>query len=122
MPSLIDPTKIDPSRIPDDQWEFEGFADGGTSRTFIYWVDKENGVFFRKKENAIEKELIAQNQERLNQSQGVRFGDGQVVARVPMNIFYRDIAPRLKQGDRDYTKYWLNHENNRPWRNFRGKI
>lgn len=122
MPSLIDPTKIDPSRIPDDQWEFEGFSDGGTSRTFIYWVDKENGVFFRKKENVIEQELIAENQERYNQSQGVRFGDGQVVARVPMNIFYRDIAPRLKQGDKEYNKWWLNHDDNRMWRNFRGKF
>lgn len=122
MSSFRDPTKIDPTRIPDDQWEFEGFADGGTSRTFVYWVDRENGTFIRKKENVIERDLIAENRERYDQSHGVRFGDGQVVARVPLNIFYRDIAPRLKQGDKDFNKWWLNHDDNRMWRNFRGKL
>lgn len=117
----IDPTKIDPKRIPDDAWEFEGMADGGLARTYIYWIDKETGTFVRKKEQLIEKELLDMNKHQMDESQTKRFGDGYVTARMPLNVYFRDIAPRLKEGDDDYLKWWLNHEENRPFRTFRGK-
>lgn len=120
--TFVDPTKIDPKRIRDDQWEFEGVTPDGLARTFIHWVDRENGVFIRKKENLVEEPLIQLNREQHHDSQTKRFGDGQSVARMPLNIFYRDIAPRLKEGDRDYVKWWLNRDDNRPYRNFRGKF
>lgn len=112
----------DPSRIPDDQWEFDGHSSDGLRRYYVYWVDKANGVGFRKTENLVEADLIASNQESLNESQTQRFGDGKVIARPPMNIFYRDLAPRLKDGDEDYLKWWLNNEQNRPYRTFRGRV
>ena len=122
MNSLLDPTKIDPSKIPDSQWEFEGYTPDGLAATYIHWHDKENGVFFRKKVNLVEEDILRLNKEELDDSQTKRFGDGRVVARVPMNVFYRDFASRLKEGDSDFTKWWLNNENNRPYRNFRGKF
>lgn len=122
MKSLLDPTKIDPKRIPDDAWEFEGITPDGLGRTFIFWVDKETGTFIRKKENLVEQEILDFNKHQFDESQTKRFGDGQSVARMPLNVFYRDFAPRLKEGDKDFTKWWLNHEDNRPYRNFRGKI
>lgn len=120
MPSLPDP-----SRIPDSAWEFEGYSDDGLRRHYVHWIDRENGIGFRKTENIVEEELIARNQESLNDSYGKRFRDdpmGTRIASTPLNIFYRDIAPRLKDGDEDFMKWWLNHENNRPYRTFRGKV
>ena len=117
MPSLPDP-----SRIPDNLWEFEGVSSDGLRRHYVYWVDKANGVGFRKTENLVEEDLLAQNRERLNDSQGQRFGDGKVVASVPLNVFYRDFASRLREGDTDFMRWWLNNDENKPYRTFRGKV
>jgi len=85
-------------------------------------VDKENGVGFRKTENLVEDKIIAFNQERLNESQNQRFGDGKIVASIPLNVFYRDFPKYLQDGDSDFVKWWLNNEQNRPFRSFRGKL
>ena len=112
----------DPSRIPDSAWEFDGYSSDGLRRHYIHWVDKENGVAFRKTENLIEDQLIEQNRQSFNESHSKRFGDGQIVGRIPLNVFYRDFAKRLKEGDDDYAKWWLNNDQHRPYRTFRGKI
>ena len=115
----------DPSRIPDHLWEFEKFSDDGLRRHYVYWVDRENGLGFRKTENIVEESLIAQNRESYNDSFGKRFRDdavGTKIASVPLNVFYRDFAKRLKEGDEDFTKWWLNHSDNRPFRTFRGDV
>lgn len=120
MPSLPDP-----SRIPDHLWEFEKLSDDGMRRQYVYWVDKENGLGFRKTENLAEDTLLKFNQESLNMSHGQRFRDdaiGTRMASVPLNVFYRDLAPRLKDGDEDYIKWFLNHDQNRPYRTFRGRV
>lgn len=117
MPSLPDP-----SRIPDHQWVFEGVSDDGTRRHYLCQID---GYVFRKTENIVEGDLLAQNQESLNESYGKRFRDdavGTKVASIPLNVFYRDFAKRLKDGDEDFVKHWLNHDQNRPYRTFRGRI
>ena len=115
----------DPSRIPDHLWEFEKFSDDGLRRHYVYWIDKAKGLGFRKTENLIEEELIARNQEDLKDSYGKRFSDdaiGTKMASIPLNVFYRDLAPRLKEGDTDYVKWFLNNEQNRPYRTFRGRV
>ena len=120
MPSLPDP-----SRIPDSAWEFEGYSSDGLRRHYVHWIDKEKGLGFRKTENVVEAELLARNQDELNDSYGRRFRDdpmGTKIASTPLNVFYRDIAPRLKVGDEDFMKWWLNHDNNRPYRTFRGRV
>jgi hypothetical protein len=115
-------SQADPSRIPDDQWEYEGQSSDGLRVHYIHWVDRERGIFFRKTENLAEPALLEQNKRLLEESQTKRFGDGKVVGRVPLNVFYRDVAPRLKDGDEDFMKWFLNHDNNRPYRTFRGKV
>lgn len=112
----------DPARIPDHLWEFDGMSSDGLRRHYVYWVDKANGVGFRKTENLVEQDLLKVNQEKLNDSHGQRFGDGKIIASVPLNVFYRDFAKRLKEGDEDFSKWWLNHEQNRPYRTFRGRV
>ena len=114
--------RADPSRIPDDQWEYEGTSSDGLRVHYIYWVDREKGIAFRKTENLAEPVMLEENRRLFNESQSKRFGDGKVVARVPLNVFYRDFAARLKDGDNDFSKWWLNHDENRPYRTFRGRV
>ena len=112
----------DPSRIPDHVLEFEGVSHDGLRRTYTCTID---GYTFRKTENLVEEQLLAQNRESLNDSYGKRFRDdpiGTKMASIPLNVFYRDLAPRLKEGDADYVKWFLNNEQNRPYRTFRGKV
>jgi hypothetical protein len=47
------------------------------------------------------------------------------VARVPLNVFYgseSEITKKLKEGDHDHLKWWLNSDQAKPWRNFRGRV
>jgi hypothetical protein len=115
----------DPSKIPDHLWEFDGVSQDGFRRHYVHWIDREKGLGFRKTENLAEEALLASNQESLNDSYGKRFADtaiGTKMASIPLNVFYRDFAARMKEGDSDFIKYWLNHEQNRPYRTFRGKV
>jgi hypothetical protein len=116
------PSPPDPARIPDHLWELEGYSHDGMRRHYLCRID---GYVFRKTENLVESELLARNAESLNDSYGQRFKDDAVgtrVASIPLNVFYRDFAKRLKDGDTDFVKHWLNHEQNRPYRTFRGKV
>jgi hypothetical protein len=112
-------SQADPSKIPDDQWEYEGTSGDGLRVHYIHWVDRERGVFFRKTENLAEPALLEENRQLLDGSHTKRFGDGRV---VPLNVFYRDFASRLKDGDEDFMKWWLNNGENRPYRTFRGRV
>jgi hypothetical protein len=115
-------TLPDPSRIPDELWEFDGMSSDGLRRHYVHWIDKANGLGFRKTENLAEDNMLAVNKQQFDDSFGQRFGEWQKVASTPLNVFYRDFAKRLKEGDEDFTKWWLNHEQNRPYRTFRGRI
>ena len=120
MPSLPDPSKI-----PDDQWTFDGVSQDGLRRHYVHWIDKAKGLGFRKTENLAEAAILEQNRESFNASASQRFADtpiGTKMASIPLNVFYRDFASRLKEGDSDYVKWWLNNENNRPYRSFRGRV
>lgn len=76
----------------------------------------------RRAQSVGDDALQAMNQQEFNDSDGKRWGDGRVAARIPMNRFLSDFAPRLREGDKDFTKWWLNHEDNRPFRTFKGKV
>ena len=92
---------------------------------YVHWIDKEKGLGFRKTENLAEDALLKFNKESLDNSYGKRFSDdaiGTKMASIPLNIFYRDFAMRLKEGDSDFIKHWLNKDENRPYRTFRGKV
>lgn len=47
--------------------------------------------------------MLAVNKQRFDDSQTERFGDGKIIASIPLNVFYRDSAKRLKEGDEDFT-------------------
>lgn len=112
----------DPSRIPNHLWEYEGTSSDGMRVHYLHWVDRERGICFRKTENLAEPAMLEENRQLLDESQSKRFGDGRVVGRIPMNVFYRDFAKRMKDGDTDFMKWWLNNSENRNYRTFRGRV
>lgn len=90
-----------------------------------YYGFLEDGHMVVKTEVIDDEELVALNQQEYNDSLTQRFKDdplGTKIASTPLNIWYRDVAPRLAVGEKDYLKWWLNHENNRPYRTFRGRV
>lgn len=111
---------LDFSRIPESGWVTVGFSADKTRRFDHHTLP--DGRIVQRTVNLYETELLEQNRRKLADSEGKRFGDGRVVASIPMNLFYRDFAARLKEGDRDFTKWWLNRDENRPWRTFRGTV
>lgn len=113
---------LDPSKIPDSAWELVEITPH--YRRYICVVD-ENGSYAQKTEFVADDQLIQQNQELHHDSYGKRFGDGQVVARIPLNVLYSqqsEITRRMREGDEDHLKWWLNSEQARPYRTFRGHI
>lgn len=114
---------IDPANIHSDAWEvFEVTPDYRRARI---WLDPERTQCIVRTEHLASDDLIAANQQSLNDSQGQRFGDGKVVGRIPLNVLYapqNQLIEKLKQGDKDHARWVLNSEAFRPWRCFRGKI
>lgn len=65
------------------------------------------------------------NRQEFNDSEGKRWGDGRVVARIPLNVLYdpsNELVQKMQEGDRDHMKWWLNSEGARPFRTFKGNV
>lgn len=109
------------STIPDAAWTLVEVEPG--FRRYACRLDDRRTVY--KTEFLGNDELIALNQEELFESQSRRFADTQKVASIPLNVFYdpkTQIVEKLQQGDKDHLKWFLNSEQAKPWRSFRGKI
>lgn len=109
---------IDPRNVDSGDWEVVSVVDG--TRVSRLWISEEQ--YIERTEFLADPELVAMNQQSFNDSQNQRFGDGKVIARIPMHKWARELAPRQQEGDKDFTKWFLNHEDNRPYRTFRGKV
>lgn len=115
-------THIDPSKIPDSAWEL--YEVTPLYRRFMCVIDDKGSIAI-KTEFLADDKLIADNQQEFNDSYGKRFGDGKVVARIPLNVLFSqqsEISKKLKEGDDDHIKWFLNSEQGRPYRTFRGVI
>jgi hypothetical protein len=112
-----------PTPSPRDDADWEVFEVTPEYRRSRLWIDDKS--YIQKTEYLAEDLLIESNREAFNDSQGKRFGDGKIVGRIPMNILYgsnSEVAKKLKEGDSDHLKWWLNGEAGRPWRRFRGRL
>ena len=110
---------LDPKLVRDDlDWQLYE----ATPEYRRYAADDGNGNMVIKTEYLGDEALLEQNRQAYNDSYGQRFGDGKVVASIPLNVYFRTIAPRLAEGDLDYVKWFLNSEQGRPYRSFRGKV
>lgn len=85
----------------------------------------EGNQYVMKTEYLADEQLVAENKQLFDDSKHKRFGDGQVVGRIPLNVLYssqHQLMEKLQEGDRDHMKWWLNSEHALPYRSFRGKI
>ena len=123
MTLTIDPERIN---IPDDAWEFVEITDDFIRHRAVYerLPNGDVAYVYRTTPRAIAG-LLEDNKQALNDSYGKRFGDGQIVGRIPLNVLFDpklQIAEKLREGDRDHMKWFLNSEAALPYRRFRGKV
>lgn len=99
------------------------YSDDGATRVWRY--DREDGGFWQRKETLAEDTLIAWNQERAEMSKGRRTGEWTHVGSVPLHLLYNpasQISEKLKEGDKDHLKWFLNSEAGRPYKTWWGKL
>jgi hypothetical protein len=76
--------------------------------------------------------LLKVNEELRKESAGRRYTSGMgsdkggnlplvQTASIPLPIYYRDIAPRQRAGDKDHLRWWLRQDENAQWRTTEGK-
>ena len=100
---------LDPRDIHGGDWEvFEVTPEYRRSRL---WLDDTR--YIQRTEYLAEDTLIESNRQSFDESQGKRFGDGKIVARIPLNILYgskSEVAKKLKEGDSDHLRWFLNRD------------
>lgn len=90
-------------------------------------------ITVQKTEFLAEDELLKRNAESRNDTDNTRWSSGLgsekggnlpfiKVASTPLNKFFAEIAPHLRDGDKDFTRWWLNHEKNQAFRTRRGRV
>jgi hypothetical protein len=89
-------------------------------------------ITVQKTEYLAEAALVARNAEARNESDGKRWTQGSGsdrngvplvhVGSVPLNKFYSEIAPYLREGDKDMPKWWLERSENEVFRTKRGNL
>jgi hypothetical protein len=89
-------------------------------------------IVVQKTEYLAEDALMARNADERNETDNRRWTQGSgsdrngvplvKVASIPLNKFYADFAPRLKEGDKDFGRWWLGRDENQPFRTRRGKV
>jgi hypothetical protein len=119
---------IDPARlnIRDDAWEFVEITEDFIRHRAVVERHANGDVsyVYRTTPRAIAS-LLEDNKRSFEDSQTKRFGDGQIVGRIPLNVLFdpkNQLAQKIREGDRDHMKWWLNSEDARPFRTFRGRV
>ena len=89
-------------------------------------------IVVRKTEYLAEDALLARNAEQRNENDGQRWTQGAGsdrngvplvhVASVPLNKYFADYRRHIQEGDKDFSKWWLDQEQNQPFRTRRGKV
>ena len=114
-------SKADLARIPDEAWFL--VEDDGEYRRFRCRLD--NGLIAEKTEYLGSDTMLALNKQEYDDSASKRFRDIQHVARIPDNVFFdpaEQLVEKIREGDKDHMKWWLNRDINRMWRSFRGTL
>jgi hypothetical protein len=84
------------------------------------YYEIEDGLLACKTEYVID-ELLAANAEARAESK-TAWGDGKIVASIPMNILMRDLLPAIKNGDDKHLAKFLNDIDNRAFRTREGRL
>lgn len=66
--------------------------------------------------------IMNANKQAQANTAGKKWGDGRVVASIPLDLYYRELAPAIEQDDHKHVKRWINDSDNRAWRQKEGNI
>ena len=114
-------------KTPDEPWTVRGVVwsrvlsrDPASRTTHVFHYNAEND------ESCIEviqdvEDLIVQNRRSFNDSDGSRWGDGKIVASIPLNV-YEQLRKQGITRDRKAMKRWLEDRDNRAFRTRPGKV
>jgi hypothetical protein len=103
----------------DGEWQLVS-DDGCGTRRWLMAIDEN--TFVQKTESYVPSLLAEENAGTLSENEGKRWGDGQVVARIPLHIKMGELREPTAQQDEKWLKKWLNDPDNRQWRIFPGKV
>lgn len=86
-----------------------------------YELEMDNMTVIRTEHYAIPAFMEA-NKALYDASDGQRWGEGKVAARIPLSVLYGELAEPMREGDKDYIKKFLNDFDNRGYRTFKGQL
>lgn len=115
-------------------WTFKGIDDG--YRVYIgHGTHPVSGVemLVEKREPIIEGTLMKLNAERRNSAAGKRWGTGAGsekggnvpmihVGSIPLNKYFAEFGKASREGDKDFARWFLNRDENLPFRTREGKL
>lgn len=94
--------------------------------TYTLYLDVGDGHAVTCKVQLDTEPLFDQNHADEAASQGQRFGDGKVVARIPLHLMYgselKEVGKAMDVGDQRYVAKVLNDPDFKKLRSFRGRI
>lgn len=111
----------DYASIPESAWDL--LTETPTHRVWIYHLDEHRSV--TKTEYLFSEELLTGNQFLRNETDGQKWGDTPLVARIPLNVLFssaNQIMEKQREGDRDHLRWWLNRAENQIYRTKRGTV
>lgn len=85
-----------------------------------WWLDMGDHYIVRT--DTPVQPLLDENARDLSNSAGRRWGDGQRVASIPLDVYYRELHAAQMQKDEKYLRKWLNNADNSKFRTFGGKV
>ncbi len=88
----------------------------------ICWrAEVEPGVYATCTKTIVDP-IYENNRQRLNESEGKKWGDGQIVASIDLPTYYSTILPAIQAGDDKWIKDFLNDSENVRHRTFKGHL
>lgn len=66
--------------------------------------------------------ILEANDTLRKENSGKGWGDGQVVASIPLDMFFRKVVPARNAGDEQWVRRWLNDRDNYKLRTKEGKV
>jgi hypothetical protein len=106
--------------VYDGEWQLVSDDPETGTRKWIMAIDEDTMVM--KTESYLPSIVAEENAKLFAANEGKRWGDGQVFARVPLNIRMKELAEPTQQGDTKYLRKWYNDPDHRQWRIFPGKV
>ena len=108
------------ARVMDGDWRL--FSDDPMMGVQEWFLQVDEKHFAIKTVYYETDKLLDLNQQRANDSIGKRWGDGQVAASIPMNLFFDKLGEAVQANDQAYIKRFLNDPDNARLRTFGGSI